>query len=103
MGERRRDGRAALRDAYANKYIDGVPHMVQLLDVSESGIRIRRIFEPETTTESFPLELSIGGVRFWAWTRRVWTWGCWEALEIVAADPMDRARFRKLVRATLGA
>jgi hypothetical protein len=87
--------------AYANKYIAGVPHAVQVLDLSESGVRIRRIFEPETEVETFPMELWVGEAPIWAWTRRIWRWGTWEALAIVSADALDRVRFRKLVRASL--
>ncbi len=87
--------------AYANKFIEGVPHTVQVLDVSEGGVRIRRIFEPETAGESFPLELWIGESAVWTWTKRIWRWGPWEALAIVSADALDRARFRKLLRGSV--
>ncbi len=101
--DRRLDGRARFAGTFANKYIDGIPHVVELLDVSASGLRVRRILEPESATLTYPLELSVGGVTLWAWTRRVWRRGNREALRIVGADAVDRARLRKLLRGTLAA
>lgn len=88
---------------FANKYIDGIPHVVELLDVSSSGLQVRRILEPESTSMTYPLELSLGGVTLWAWTRRVWRRGNREALRIVSADAVDRARLRKFLRAAIAA
>jgi len=99
--DRRTDGRARFAGIFANKFIDGTPHVVELLDVSASGLQVRRILEPESPTQTYPLELSIGGLTFWAWTRRVWRRGNREALRIVAADSLDRARLRKLLRGAL--
>ena len=60
---------------------------------------MRTMFEPDTATrETFPLELRVDGVRIWAWTRRVWKKGDCEALRIVSADPLERARFTKRLR-----
>lgn len=101
--DRRGDGRARFAGVFANKYIDGIPHVVELLDVSSSGLQVRRILEPESTSMTYPLELSLGGVTLWAWTRRVWRRGNREALRIVSADAVDRARLRKFLRAAIAA
>ena len=101
--DRRSDGRAQFAGIFANKYIDGTPHTVELLDASASGLQVRRILEPESPTQTYPLELSIGGLTLWAWTRRVWRRGNREALRIVSADSLDRARFRKLLRGAIPA
>ena len=101
--DRRIDGRARFHGIFANKYIEGVPHVVELLDVSASGLQVRRILEPESPTQTYPLELSIGGVMLWAWTRRVWRRGNREALRIVSADTVDRARFQKFLRGAMPA
>lgn len=101
--DRRIDGRAKFHGIFANKYIEGVPHVVELLDVSASGLQVRRILEPESLTQTYPLELSIGGVMLWAWTRRVWRRGNREALRIVSADTVDRARFQKFLRGAMPA
>ena len=101
--DRRRAGRATFAGIYANKYIDGTPHVVELLDVSASGLKVRRILEPESPTTTYPLELSVGGVTFWAWTRRVWRRGNREALRIAYADTVDRARLQKFLRGVIAA
>ena len=100
--ERREDGRlvsARLAErVFANKYIEGIPHVVELLDISDGGVLLRRILEPSSPVETYPLELCIDNVTLWAWTRRVWRRGNREALRIVSADPFDRAKLRKLIR-----
>jgi hypothetical protein len=96
--ERREHGRARLSATFANKYIDGIPHAVELLDVSAGGLRIRNIFEPRSDATSFPFELCVDGMRLWVWAKQVWKHGNREALEIIAADPVDRARFKNLLR-----
>jgi hypothetical protein len=101
--DRRGDGRARFAGVFANKYIDGIPHVVELLDVSASGLQVRRILEPESASMTYPLELSLGGVTLWAWTRRVWRRGNREALRIVSADSVDQARLRKFLRTATAA
>jgi hypothetical protein len=102
--DRRRSGRATFAGIFANKYIDGIPHVVELLDASASGLSVRRILEPESATMTYPLELSLAGeVTLWAWTRRVWRRGNREALRIISADALDRARLQKFLRAALAA
>jgi hypothetical protein len=101
--ERRGDGRARFRGVFANKYIEGIPHLVEIVDVSASGLQVRRILEPESASLAYPLELSLGGVSLWAWTRRVWRRGNREALRLVSTDAVDRARLRKFLRAAIAA
>jgi hypothetical protein len=96
--ERRRDARSRV-ELFANRYIDGHPYAVEVVDASASGFRIRTMLEPDTEgVETFPVEVRVDGVRLWAWTRRVWREGHQEALRIVSADPLERARFKKLLR-----
>ena len=99
--DRRGDGRARFRGVFANKYIDGIPHLVELVDVSASGLQVRRILEPESTSMTYPLELSIGGVTLWAWTRQVWRRGNREALRMVSTDTVECARLRKFLRTAM--
>jgi hypothetical protein len=100
---RRRDPRTPLGGVFANKYIDGMPFAVEVLDASPSGLSLRRIFEPASSRDTFALELcfSVGpadGHRIWAWARRVRTSGDAEAYQILAVDPLDRARLQKFLR-----
>ena len=101
--DRRTDGRARFRGIFANKYIEGIPHLVELVDVSASGLQVRRILEPETSSIAYPLELSIGGITLWAWTRQVWRRGNREALRMIATDTVESARLRKFLRAAMAA
>jgi hypothetical protein len=105
--DRRRETRSAMGGRFANKYIDGMPYMVELLDASMDGIAIRRIFEPEKNDpqkcdpdeqSTFALEMCFENIRFWAWAQRVRRTGDREAYKILAADPLDRARLRKFLR-----
>ena len=105
---RRRDPRTPLGGVFANKYIDGLPFAVEVLDASASGLSIRRIFEPATSRDTFALELCVPaglgraptaeGHRIFAWARRVRTSGDAEAYQILAVDPIDRARLSKFLR-----
>jgi hypothetical protein len=95
--EKRRSERTTL-GVFANRYIDGHPYAVEILDASPHGLRVRTMLEPDTEgRETFPIEVRVDDVRIWAWTRRVWKNGDCEALRIVSADPLERARFRKLL------
>jgi len=89
-----------MRGTFANKYIDGMPFAVEVLDVSPSGLAVRRISEPETDSlDTFALELCVDGDhRMFTWARRVRRSGSKEAYRILAADPLDRARLRKFLR-----
>jgi hypothetical protein len=96
--EKRRAERTKL-GIFANRYIDGQPYAVEIVDASSSGLRVRTMLEPDTEArETFPIEVRVDDVRIWAWTRRVWKNGDCEALRIVSADPLERARFKKLLR-----
>lgn len=86
-----------MQDVFANKFIDGIPHTVEVLNVSRDAIGLRRILEPESSADAFAVELCFGDQRFWAWTRVLWRRGSREALRIVGADPIEHARFRHAV------
>lgn len=98
MENRRENARASLHDEFCNKYIEGVPHLVRLVDLSAGGALVRRLLEPDSRDEAFPLELRLDGVTLWAWTKRVRRIGEHEALRFVSCDPIDRARLRSLLR-----
>ena len=101
--DRRRERRARGVAVFANKYLDGTPHLIELLDVSSDGLLVRRFLEPEHASDTFALQLFIGGFTSWAWARRVWRDGDREAMRIVSSDPFDRARIRKFLRGVIAA
>src|SRR5215471_12628852 len=99
--DRRTTPRAQLGTIFLNKYIDGFPHLVKLVDVSAGGMLVRKFHEPDVVRDYFTVELGVPGrsERMWLWTRRVWENGKVTALRFVGIDPVDRARLTKLVRA----
>jgi hypothetical protein len=100
--DRRREPRLPM-GAFANKYIDGRPYTVELVDASMGGVAIRRIAEPESASaESFTLEMWVDGRPIFAWARRVRSHGDREAYQIISANPLDRARIRKFLRTLAG-
>lgn len=84
---------------FANKFIEGLPYAVEVLDASPTGFRVRCIVEPTSTKETFALELCLDGKRFFTWARRVRREGDHEAYRILAIDPIDRALLQKSLRA----
>ena len=97
FSERRRHPRALLPGVLANKFIDGRPYMVEIIEATKGGFSTRRIREPETTAESFSVELSVGGPSFFAYARRVRREGARESYRFVAVDAIDRARLQKFL------
>jgi hypothetical protein len=99
--ERRVSLRAKLgQTLWLNKYLEGFPHLAELLEVSDSGLVIRTIREPSTRESTFALELGIPGSmhRIWLWTELVRKSDKIQALRIVHADLLERAQLRQLVR-----
>ena len=91
--------RASLGTILLNKYIDGFPHLVKLVDVSAGGMLVRRFHEPDVRRSFYSVELGVPGraERMWLWTRHVWRSGDLEALRFTGIDPIDRARLKKIV------
>jgi|LNFM01.1.fsa_nt_gb hypothetical protein len=104
-----RERRRAVRrraDLFVNKFIDGLPHVARLIEISPLGCLLERVLEPEVKRDLYPLELSLparfGGARMWLWARPVWTDAGRMALRFVGVDPLDRAtlaRFAESLRA----
>src|SRR5262245_15960625 len=43
---------------YFNKYIDGVPHLCEALEISMTGMLVRRLHEPERDLACYAVELA---------------------------------------------
>ena len=81
---------------YFNKYIDGQPYLCETLEISETGMLIRRVAEPDATRACYALELAAGPLdpgeeRIWLCASPVWQSGDVEALRFVAQSDRDRA------------
>lgn len=101
MEERRVSLRAKLgQSLWLNKYVEGYPHLAELVEVSDSGLLIRTIREPSNRETTFTLEIGVPGAahRMWLRTELVRKTGGVEALRILYADLLERAQLRQLVR-----
>lgn len=80
---------------YFNKYIDGQPHLCEAVELSASGMLLRKIHEPEAPRACYALELAAGPMgpgeeRIWLCASPVWSEGGFEALRFVAQSDRDR-------------
>jgi hypothetical protein len=97
--ERRRSPRKRA-DILVNKFIDGLPHLARLLEISAGGCVLERLLEPELERDLYPLEFALpaalGGTRMWLWARPVWARAGRTAMRFVGLDPVDRAVLARL-------
>jgi PilZ domain len=102
--DRRKMPRAALTGILFNKYIDGFPFMGELLDLSETGARVRRIHEPDPVRASYPVEIELPGIpeRLWLWARTVRTDDKEQALRFVAVDAASKTSLAAIVEHLAG-
>jgi hypothetical protein len=47
---------------YFNKYIDGVPHLCEALEISMTGMLVRRVHEPDEDLACYAVEIGLPGV-----------------------------------------
>jgi hypothetical protein len=118
------DRRAAPRSrsaVYFNKYIDGQPYLCEALELSTSGMLVRRVHEPDAPRACYAVELAlvdvrgsgaasgpspqtpVEGDRLWLCASSVWSDGELEALRFVAQSDDDRRRMERLIAATSAA
>ena len=96
MENERRAAPRRSAQVYFNKYIDGHPYLCETLEVSETGMLIRRIGQPEESRACYALELAAGPLdpgdeRIWLCASPVWQRGDVEALRFVAQSDRDRS------------
>jgi hypothetical protein len=107
MTDRRQSPRKRV-DLLFNKYIDGYPHLCRTIDVSESGLLLERVNEPQVTRDFYPVEIGLMEVpaegeegstpeRVWLWAKQVWTDGARQALTFIGVEDRDRAKLNKLL------
>jgi hypothetical protein len=100
MRERRTQPRRALGGVFCNKYIDGFPHAVELLDLSPNGIRVRTINEPTPTPDGrYPVQIMLPGraEAIWLWTKTLRRHpNGEEVLAFVGIDGLERVRIARM-------
>lgn len=80
---------------YFNKYIDGHPYLCEAVELSASGMLVRRVNEPDAPRACYAVELAAGPLdpgqeRIWLCASPVWSAGGLEALQFVAQSERDR-------------
>lgn len=99
--ERRRTHRAHLGPLFCNKYIEGIPYLAEVVDLSPTGLLLRTTIEPDcSSASSFSIELDVPGnpTRLWLWGRTVRQGGGYHAIELIGTELFDRASLAQLVR-----
>ena len=102
--DRRTGARARLGGLFVNKFIDGVPHLATLLDLSPNGMMVQKLLEPtgERAARTFyAIELGIPWrqeeERIWIWTQCVRDLGDRQALRFVGLGEAERERIEAIV------
>jgi hypothetical protein len=110
--------RVALRSPlhlYFNKYIDGVPHLCETIELSMTGMLLRSIHEPDASRACYAVELARPDAvpaagpeaspepqadrRVWLCATPVWRVGRYEALSFLAPSHLDRLKLADLLAA----
>jgi hypothetical protein len=89
-----------MEPVFCNKYIDGMPYLAEILDISKDGLLLRTTIEPHTHQTSFAIELEFPGnpTKLWLWARSVRKSGNHQAVTLVGTELFDRACLAQLVR-----
>src|SRR5580700_934732 len=77
--ERRAAPRTSAR-VYFNKYVDGHPHLCEAVELSRTGMLLRRVHGPDAPRAAYALELASGPLapgetRVWLCGSPVWSAG----------------------------
>lgn len=102
MENERRAAPRRSAQVYFNKYIDGQPYLCETVEISETGMLLRRVAEPDAPRACYALELAAGPLdpgeeRLWLCATPVWQAGDLEALRFVAQSERDRAALLGLI------
>jgi PilZ domain len=60
MSDKRKNARVPL-DIYLNKYMGGVPYMARAADISQEGVSLARLLEPEKDARRVGLQFQLPG------------------------------------------
>jgi hypothetical protein len=90
-------------DVYFNKYIDGQPFVCEAIELSTTGMLVRKIHEPDAPRACYAVEIASmsesGEERIWLCATPVWSDGKVEALGFVGQSERDRERLARLLDA----
>jgi hypothetical protein len=99
METERRSAPRSPASIYFNKYIDGQPHLCEAIELSATGMLVRKVHEPEGSRACYAIEIAPGseGCGVWLCATPVWSSGPFEALGFVGQSPADRERIEALI------
>ncbi|MGZ3458957.1 MAG: PilZ domain-containing protein [Archangium sp.] len=60
MSDKRKNARVPL-DVYLNKYMGGVPYLARAADISQAGVSLAHLLEPEHDTRRVGLQFQLPG------------------------------------------
>jgi hypothetical protein len=93
MSSERRIAPRARVDLLVNQYIDGVPHVADVLELSMTGALVRRVGGPDADRAGYAVQLAGDDCDpMWICAASVWRQGEFEALRFVEASLMDRLK-----------
>ncbi len=94
-------------DLFFNKYIDGYPHLCRALDVSEGGLLLERVSEPDVDRPLYPVEIGVMSQvegeapevvdRLWLWAKQVWSENDRQALSFIGVEERDRTKLARIL------
>ncbi len=101
METERRSAPRSPASIYFNKYIDGQPHLCEAIELSSTGMLVRKVHEPEAARACYAIEIKIApgseGCGVWLCATPVWSSGPFEALGFVGQSPRDRELIEALI------
>jgi hypothetical protein len=100
MDTERRSARRAPLHLFCNQYIDGTPCLSEALEMSMSGLLVRRVLGPSLDRATYAIEIASAQSRdgrVWLCATPVWRVGAYEALKFVSQSETDRLKLANLL------
>lgn len=98
MPSERRIAKRTRVDLLANQYIDGVPHLSDVLELSMTGALVRRLRAPDADRAGYAIEIAgENGEPMWLCASSVWRVGDFEALRFVEMAALDKLRLASVL------
>lgn len=98
MPSERRIAKRTRVDLLANQYIDGVPHLTDVLELSMTGALVRRLRAPDEDRAGYAIEIAgESGEPMWLCASSVWRVGDFEALRFVEMAALDKLRLASVL------
>lgn len=100
MDTERRSARRAPIHLFCNQYIDGDPCLSEAMELSMTGMLVRRVLGPTSDRATYAVEIATPESRegrVWLCASPVWRVGTYEALRFVGQSETDRLKLANLL------